>query len=92
MKKINKIFNVIALWIFVSVLIGVSGTFLSDYLVSIDWFGDHSVTRFNSFYGKEVVDDYWGARHYWYNWGVFLLFSVSTIRGIVCVVFIIEKK
>ena len=82
MKNINKIFNTITISIVVLVGIGLLGTFFSDYLISIKWFGDYS--KITNYYDSEktYIKHCWGARHYWYNWGVFLLFITATIRAV----------
>ena len=85
MKKINKI-SLIVLIIF---SIGFLGSFIVDYIVSINGFGDnicgqitkdhhwHGMFSGAKCYGETIL---WGARHYWYNWGVACLFIVSLFR------------
>tara|TARA_B100000809_G_scaffold232426_1_gene248316 strand:+ start:356 stop:625 length:270 start_codon:yes stop_codon:yes gene_type:complete len=82
MKNINKVFNTVTISLIILIGIGLMGTFLSDYLVSIDWFGDTS--RTGKFWGsKEAYTIHeWGARHYWYNWGVFFLFITALLRAV----------
>ena len=91
MKKINRIFNAISISILALILIGLSGTFLSDYLVSINWFDDFSKIE-SKYGGKEMEYFYWGTRHYWYNWGLFFLFLTAFGRSVANVVMIIEDK
>ena len=81
---INKVFNTITITLIALIAIGMCGTFLSDYLISINWFGDYEVKHLNYWdSGKDVVIKHWGARHYWYNWGCFSLFITALVRGIV---------
>jgi hypothetical protein len=88
----KNIFNIILLWLCLMVSAGICGTFLSDYLVSINWFGDAEVLDMNWSTGKKYTRIKWGARHYWYNWGVSLLFITSMVRGIFYVNNKIESK
>ena len=89
MSKTSKIFNAITLYILAIFSIAIIGTYLSDYLVSINWFGDYvSDTRS----GWDGSYERWGARHYWYNWGMFLLFVLSIVRAIVGVDEILKEK
>ena len=78
-KKINRIFTIIPVYILAITLTGVSSTYLSEYLTSIDWFGDDPSGR-------------WGARHYYYGWCVFLLTITTLAKVIVSLVCIIEGK
>lgn len=87
MKNINKVFNTITISLVVLIGIGMCGTFLSDYLISINWFGDYS----DNTRGMDGRFNHWGARHYWYNWGVFFLFVTALARCIVKVVDILEE-
>lgn len=86
MKKINKVFTTITISILVLSLIGIFGTYLSDYLIEINWFGDSKPYKTSC--GNRVD---WGARHYWYNWGVSLLFITSLARAIAKIVNIIDN-
>ena len=88
MKKINKVFNMISLSILLLMCIGIGGTYLSDYLVEINWFGDGSEVYVNQF-GKETVE--WGARHYWYNWGLTFLFVSTVLRAVWIIAAIISN-
>ena len=36
----NKIFNIITIYIIGLLIIGITGTYLSDYLNDVNWFGD----------------------------------------------------
>ena len=40
-KNVNKTFNAITLHLLLTCVIGILGTFLADYLSSINWFGDY---------------------------------------------------
>lgn len=91
MKKVNRVFNTISISILVLALIGVSGTYLSDCLNEIGWFGDKITEHKHTYFsGSSYIE--WGARHYWYYWGVFLLFCTALGRAIANVVMIIEEK
>ena len=91
MKNINKTFNAIFLWTMLIFSIGIAGTYLSDYLISINWFGDADVYQFNWRSGNKERYTEWGARHYWYNWSVSISFVISIVRGIFSVNSISEK-
>jgi len=87
--KSTRIFIIIYTTIIGITLIGLLGTFLSDYLIEINWFGDYYDTS------KEANDGtyyHWGARHCWYNWSIVLLVCTSVIRSIVKIVEISEEK
>lgn len=86
---INKIINSITIFLIIILILGFSGTFLFDYLKSINWFGDHEEQRGYGEYIRTVT--VWGARHYWYNWGLFFLFCLSIARLFFKVVNIVEK-
>ncbi len=109
----NKIFNTISIYIIGLLIIGVTGTYLSDYLNEVNWFGDvktgetkcfatgeHSHYNYGSksFINKDGVCLYvynsieqWGARHYWYNFGVVILFVLSLARGLVKTIETVDK-
>lgn len=70
-ERVTRIFNSITVSVFGLILLGISGTYLSDYLSSIDWFGD--------------THSRWGARHYWYNIGTGVLFVITSLRCIVTI-------
>ena len=94
MRKTNKVFTVIAVHLALLIGIGILGTFLSDFLTEINWFGDVVLTDdkfvYQAFGGKSQVK--WGARHYWYNWGCFLFAVLSVFRCIVTVYNIVESE
>lgn len=90
MKEYNKIFNAITLCILFLILIGIAGTYLSDYLIDINWFGDSIETEY--FLGRSHEREVWGARHYWYNWGVFILFLATFIRLAFYIYLLIDKN
>ena len=81
MKKVNKIFNIITLTIVSIVVTGILGTYLSDYLIGINWFGDYKSLDKMWGGGKEICA-HWGARHYWYNWGIVLLILITVAKSI----------
>lgn len=79
MKKAVKYTSLLTLQIILLGLIGIFGTFLSDYLVSINWFGDYvGIDYFTN--KKELM---YGSRHYWYNWVISVLFIVQVGRIII---------
>ena len=88
---INKLFNTITVTILILLSIGIAGTFLSDYLTSIEWFGDYEKEHKFWHSNNTYIEDHWGARHYWYNWGCFFLFLTALCRGVVKVVNIIDN-
>ena len=85
MKTTNKIFNAITISIIVLTSIGLFGSYLSEYLIDINWFGDSTKTI--HIIGGSYERVIWGARHYWYNWGFTLLFITSIIR----LIFIVDN-
>lgn len=87
--KYSKIFNQLAVQIFIIGFIGIAGTFLSDYLIKNNFFGDTSTTH-DYGYGLRTCYE-WGVRHYWYNWIVSILFILQVIRTIVSTVEEVEK-
>lgn len=91
MNKVNRIFTTISISLIALLAIGFAGTFVSDYLVSVNWFDDYSNME-SRYGGRSREYFYWGARHYWYNWGVFFLFITSLARCVVKVVVIAEEK
>jgi len=95
-KEITKVINIAIIYILIILATGVIGTYLSDYLVMVDWFGDakpicrilgdHNHKGRLDFQQINYVRngickfDYipkWGARHYWYNFGVAILVIAS---------------
>ena len=86
-KKVHKVFNVITISILLLMLIGIGGTYLSDYLVSINWFGDSE--PYETQWGTSVD---WGARHHWYNWGLGFLFMSALCRSIAHVIAVIDHE
>ena len=92
MKNINKIFNAITINLLVLTAIGLAGTFLSDYLISINWFGDYKEVK--NYYGSEktFINNVWGARHYWYNWGCGLLFLTGFFRCVCNIIKIADEQ
>lgn len=77
----TKLFNLITFYILLIVSMGMLGTYFSEYLSEINWFGDIDTGKIYVDSGKKVT--IWGARHYWYNWGVGFLFVSTIIRAIV---------
>ena len=81
--KWTKFFLEISLQILVLTIVGIAGTYLSDHLSSIGFFGD---TPSNQNAGG--IDPYnnWGARHYWYFWAVTILCALQVIRIVITVI------
>ena len=79
MSKLNRVFNVITVNILIMFSIGFIGTYLSDYFIEQNLFGDSGAAH-------------WGARHYWYNWGVFFLFLSNFIRAIFKVINVVNEE
>ena len=71
MKKAIRFTTGLSLQILLLGVTGFFGTFLSDYLVSIEGFGDF----INSRGGME-----WGARHMWYVWILVTLVLIQIVR------------
>lgn len=84
----------------VILLFGVAffGTYLSDYISSIDGFGDYTEVVYHS---KYSVEEYnvpisesvirYGVRHIWYNMGVVVLFLLQLVSLIWFVVNRVNK-
>lgn len=86
----TKVFNLITFYILLIVSMGMLGTYFSEYLTEINWFGDIYTGRVYTD-GKKVI--HWGARHYWYNWGMFFLFVSTFFRAIVsCINYYTDLK
>tara|TARA_B110000008_G_C16752095_1_gene477092 strand:- start:35 stop:343 length:309 start_codon:yes stop_codon:yes gene_type:complete len=81
LSNTTKLFNLITFYIILITLTGMSGTYLSDYLIEINWFGDIDTGKIYVESRKRVI--IWGPRHYWYNWGSLVLFICTIIRAIV---------
>lgn len=71
MKLINRIFNIVTLYLFTVLIITMSMSFLTDYLESIKWFNDYVDSK-----GRL----YWGDRHVIYAWFNGLMLLCSTAR------------
>lgn len=76
MKKTVKYTSLLTLQILILGLIGIFGTFLSDYLISINWFGDYY--EYYEYLEKNVLQ--YGARRHWYNWIVSIIFFIQVFR------------
>lgn len=83
----------IAIRIILLVGFGMLFTFITPELRI--FFGDRLATlqEINSNHADFQIDILyvWGARHYWYFWGVFLLFILSLINFIMSIVSLINK-
>lgn len=73
--KTFKFINGLSLQVILLCVIGMGGTFFGDYLNSMNWFGDYYVDGWNN---TKVLK--WGARHYWYNWGLATLTILQLVR------------
>lgn len=56
MRKINRVYNTITASIIILFSIAIIGTYLSDYLVSINWFGDYETTYYKSEDVEKLVE------------------------------------
>ena len=83
MSKINKAFNSISITIIITFIVAILGTYLSDYLIKINWFGD-------TYYTNGAVK--WGARHYWYNITCGSLIFVNLFRGFFTMIDIVNDQ
>ena len=111
MKKINKIFTIITIYVIALFALAIIGTYINDYLEAINWFKDweckdtiffpygsnthkhhrHGFMGVSRHYegAKAII---WSAKHYWYTWGVTILWITSLIRGIVTVITLVDDK
>ncbi len=80
LSNTTKLFNLITFYIILITSMGMSVTYFSEYLIEINWFGDIDTGKVYVDNGKKVT--IWGARHYWYNWGVLFLFIATIFRSI----------
>lgn len=94
-----KVYLSIALRIFIIGLIGTLMTFIPDNLR--DFFGDKPFVPYESggafsytIKGTGEIDTqwYWGIRHYWYFWTMFLLFILSLISCWMSIARILVKE
>lgn len=89
MKKVNKIFNIIFGYIILVTLIGIGMSYLTDYLVSIEWFGDYTKTKYYTSGVGSYEREYLGARHMWYNAGLWLVSITTFARAFITIVNIV---
>ena len=69
-------------------IIAISGTFVSEYLIKINFFSSDWIE--SNRYG---FDDYhWGARRIWYTWMCVTLFCLSVTRIIIWSIEYFEVK
>lgn len=78
----------IAIRIIVLVAIGMMLTYIPEHLRT--FFGDTTPSKNTLFIGMDPSWD-WGIRHYWYWWGIFLLFILTLINFIWSVANICNK-
>lgn len=84
----TKVFLAIAIRIIILISIGMMFTFIPDHLR--DFFGDVPSDCVGCIGPDRDWD--WGPRHYWYFWGLFLLFDLSCINAVMSVINIINKN
>ena len=79
--KLN-LFTKLSLNITLLGIIGILGTFMSDYLQQIGFFGDTLVRNayYSEMYGVVSKQYSWGMRHYWYAWTCGALVVIQIIR------------
>lgn len=80
MNRQVKFIFLLSLQVILLFIVGMFGTFLSEYLQQIGFFADVYLKEpvFNEFSGSSHWE--WGARHYWYFWMVVVLFILQIIR------------
>jgi hypothetical protein len=91
MKKLNKIFNIVFVYVVFITLMGIGWSYLTDYLTEINWFGDSVETRSWSD-GTEYEYEVYGIRHIWYNTGLWCTSLTMTVRVVALLVFISENE
>ena len=85
MKKVNKIFNIIFGYIIFAVAMGIGMSYITEYLVDTNWFGDViEIRRYSN--GEEYEYYKWGIRHMWYNVGLWLASFTTFIRVMVVII------
>jgi hypothetical protein len=79
--KWTKFFMLLSLQVVIMVAVGMVGTFVVEYLTKTNWFGDRFYLDGKGIgFAGEWTDVVWGARHYWFVWGVFMLFVIQIFR------------
>lgn len=82
--KYTKYFVLISIQIIILFVIAFFGSMFADYLIKINAFGDIIHPISDSTHGLNLHENVeWGSRHYWFNWGVAILFSLQILRIIV---------
>ena len=76
MKKAIRFTTGLSLQIILLGAIGFFGTFLSDYLADMGWFGDTIEKSVHGDWNNEI----WGARHRWYVVTLVLLVVIQIVR------------
>jgi len=76
MKKAIRFTTGLTLQVILLGAIGFFGTFFSDYLDSIGWFGDVLTDKIRS--GEQYVE--WGARHLWYVCTLIIVVLIQITR------------
>ena len=93
MKKVNKIFNIIFGYIIFAVAMGIGMSYLTEYLVDTNWFGD--VIEIRRYTNVEEYEEYeyvkWGMRHIWYSAGLWLVSFTTLTRVLVAIIDITSK-
>ncbi len=89
----TQVYLGIVVRIIILILIGMFSTYLPDNLR--DFFGDTPClpdAEGNTYHCGGIDTQYlWGSRHYWYFWGMLILFLVSIINMIWSIINLIEK-
>jgi len=88
MKLINKVFNIITIYLITTAIVAFMWSFLGDYLSEIKWFNDYSN---NIKSGWDQTYTHWGARHCIFMWFNVLMFCTSTARVIFNLISIVEE-
>jgi len=90
MKKPITIFYVALIQLVALIIAGMFGTFLHEYLISINWFNDYTWVR--TWYDGSTQEIFeWGARHYWYIALCCTLFVSGLIRIIIYIAVNVEE-
>ena len=83
-------FGIAIRWILL-IVVAMMATFIPEHLR--DFFGDKLYPSDISIYDRGAIDIYWswGARHYWYFWGITILFLFTLINFGISIYNIIVK-
>lgn len=90
-KKINKVILACTIFVLLMTSVGILGTYLNDYLTSINWYGDYTQTICYPS-GNCVEEERSGDRRIWLSIGSTLLFMISLSKFCFKINHLIEEE